>query len=86
MELTMRKYIATITEEDIRSGIEAAATELEEENQVHFPDREARVDFVEDCVSGIIDKIDLYERDPFMYRPDYTMEVLDTAKVYGCLL
>ena len=75
----------TITDADIRYNVDTAATELEEENQVHFPDSDARTEFIEDCVSCIIDKYDLYERDPFTYTPDYEMEVLDLAEVYGYL-
>ena len=33
----------------------------------------------------IIDKYELYEHDPFIYTPDYEMEVLDLAEVYGYL-
>ena len=75
----------TITDADIRYNVDTAATELEEENQVHFPDSDARTEFIEDCVSCIIDKYVLYERDPFTYTPDYEMEVLDLAEVYGYL-
>lgn len=82
MELTMKKYITVITDADVRFEIETAATGLEEENQIHFPDSNARTEFLEDGVSCILDKFDLYEH----YRPDYCMEILDTAKLYGYLL
>ncbi len=78
----MKKYITVITDADVRIEIETAATELEEENQIHFPESTARAEFLEDCVSCILDKFDLYEH----YRPDYSMEILDTAKLYGYLL
>lgn len=82
----MKPIIIIISDADIRFGIETAATELEEENQVHFPDATARAEFIDDCVSCILDKYELYERDPFRYRPDFTSEVLDTADLYGYLL
>ena len=64
MELTMKKYTLIITDADVRFEIETAATGLEEENQVHFPDGDARAEFLEDCVSCILDKFDLYEHYP----------------------
>lgn len=82
MELNMKKYITCITEEDIRFEIETVATELEEDNQVQFPDADARAEFLEDCAQGIMDKLDSYEH----YTPEYASEVLDLAKVYGYLL
>ena len=72
----------TITDEDIRYNVETAVQELEEENQVAFPDRDARSEFINDCVSCVIDKYELYERDPFGYRPDYRVTVLDMADLY----
>ena len=75
----------TITDEDIRYNVETAAQELEEENQVAFPDRDARSEFIDDCVSCVIDKYELYEHDPLTYTPDYECEVLDLAEVYGYL-
>ena len=79
----MKQIISiTITDEDIRYNVETAAQELEEENQVAFPDSDARSEFIEDCVSSEIDKYELYERDPFGYRPDYKTEVLDMANLY----
>ena len=79
----MKKFIAVITDADIRYHIDQAATELEEENQIRFPGSDARAEFIEDCVSSEIDKYELYERDPFGYRPDYTTAVLDMAALYG---
>ena len=79
------KITAVITDADIRYYIDQAVTELEEENQIHFPDGNARTEFIEDCVSSEIDKYELYERDPFGYRPDYGAAVLDMASLYGYL-
>ena len=81
----MKKFTAIITDADIRYYIDQAATELEEENQIHFSDSAAREEFIEDCVSSEIDKYELYERDPFGYRPDYTAAVLDMADLYDYL-
>ena len=78
----MKQIVAiTITDEDIRCDVETAAQELEEENQVAFPDSDARSEFIDDCVSCILDKFDFYEH----YCPDYSIEILDTAKLYGYL-
>ena len=83
----MKTVIAfTITDADIRYNVDTAATELEEEKQVSFPDSDARTEFIEDCVSCIIDRYELYEHDPFIYTPDYEEEVLDLAELYGYLL
>ncbi len=83
----MKTIIAfTITDADIRYNVDTAATELEEENQIRFPDCDARAEFIDDCVSCIIDRYELYEHDPFIYTPDYEEEVLDLAKLYGYLL
>jgi len=76
----------TITDADIRYNVDTAAAELEEENQIRFPDCDARAEFIDDCVSCIIDRYELYEHDPFIYTPDYEEEVLDLAKLYGYLL
>ena len=38
------KYIATITDEDVRFEIEMAATELEEDHQIVFPDSDSRTE------------------------------------------
>jgi hypothetical protein len=73
------KYIATITDEDIRFEIETAATELEEDNQISFPDSDSRAEFLDDCITCVMDKLNLYET----YMPDYRMEVLDLADTYG---
>ena len=79
----MKQIVAiTITDEDIRYNVETAATELEEDNQIRFPDTDARAEFIEDCVASEIDKYELYERDPFGYRPDYKVAVLDMADLY----
>ena len=78
----MKKFTAVITDADIRYYIDQAATELEEDNLIHFPDSNARAEFIEDCVSSEIDKYELYERDPFGYRPDYKTEILDMANLY----
>ena len=73
------KHISTITDEDIRFEIETAATELEEDNQILFPDSDSRAEFLDDCITGVMDKLNLYET----YMPDYRMEVLDLADTYG---
>ena len=78
----MKKFTAVITDADIRYYIDQAATELEKDNLIHFPDSNARAEFIEDCVSSEIDKYELYERNPFGYRPDYKTEVLDMADLY----
>ena len=82
----MKPITAIITEADIRFHIEETATELEEDNQIHFHDSESRAEFIEDCIACEIDKYELYDRDPFGYYPDYSGIVLDTAKLYGYLL
>ena len=79
-------FTYTIMDKDIRYNVDTAATELEEENQVSFPDSDARAEFIDDCVSCIIDKYELYEHDPFIYTPDYEEEILDLAKLYDYLL
>lgn len=78
----MKKFIVVLTDADIRWYIDQAATELEEDNLIRFPDTDTRADFIEDCVSSEIDKYELYERDPFGYRPDYRVTVLDMADLY----
>ena len=81
--MTMRKATITytLTDEDVRSGIEQAAAGLEEENQIRFPDPEAREEFIEDCTDSVLDKFDRYE----IYSPDYTAEILDAARLYHYL-
>ena len=79
-------FTYTVTDKDIRYNVNTAATELEEENQIQFPDADARKEFIDDCIACVIDKYELYEHDPFMYTPDYEMEVLDLAENYGYLL
>ena len=39
----------------------------------------SRAEFLDDCIIGVMDKLDLYET----YCPDYRMEVLDLADTYG---
>ena len=73
---------AIITDADIRYHLDPAATALEEDTQIRFPDSAARTEFIEDCVSSEIDKYELYERDPFGYRPDYRVTVLDMDDLY----
>ena len=73
------KYIATITDEDVRFEIETATTELEEDHQIAFPDSDSRAEFLDDCITGVMDKLNIYET----YCPDYRMEVLDLADTYG---
>ncbi len=73
------KYIATITDEDVRFEIETATTELEEDHQIAFPDSDSRAEFLDDCITGVMDKLNIYET----YMPDYRMEVLDLADTYG---
>ena len=79
------KITAVITDADIRYYIDQEATELEDESQIHFPDVDARGEFIEDCVASEIDKYELYERDPLWYRPDYRIAVLDMADLYDYL-
>ena len=79
MELSMKKYITVITEDDIRFGIEEAATELEETEQLRFPNAAVRAEFLDDCIACVIDKFDAYEH----YCPNWETEVLDAACLYG---
>ena len=65
------KITIVLTDADIRYRIVQAATELEEDNLIRFPDGNAHTEFIEDCVSCEVDKYELYERDPIGYRPDY---------------
>ena len=81
----MKKYIAVITEDDIRTGFEEAVTQMEEDGAIWFPDTESRTEFIEDCVSCEIDRYELYDRDP-RHRPDYAVAVLDMAGLYGYTL
>ena len=74
-----------LTDADIRYRIDLAATDLEEDNLIRFPDSEARAAFIEDCVAGEVDQYELYDRHPFGYRPDYRTSVLDMADLYGYL-
>ena len=85
-EYTVKKYIAVITEEDIRYGFEEAVAQLEEDRAIQFPGTESRAGFIEDCVSCEIDRYELYDSDPFARRPDYKVEALDIADLYGYTL
>ena len=82
----MKKYIATITESDIRFQIESAVSELEQDEQIAFPDSDTRNEFVEDCVRSQIDRIELYDSNPFRSQKDYTVDALDMAELYGYTL
>ena len=79
----MKKYIAIITDIEIRSRFDEAAAELERDNQICFPDSKARADFIEDCVSSEIDKYELYDSSPFIHQTNYAVMVLDMAELYG---
>ena len=79
----MKKYIAIITDIEIRACFDEAAAELERDNQIRFPDSKARSDFIEDCVSSEIDKFELYDSNPFSHQTNYAVEVLDMAELYG---
>ena len=82
----MKKYIAVITEDDIRTGFEEAVAQLEEDGAIRFPDTESRAEFIDDCVSCEIDRFELYDSDPFKHRPDYAVAVMDMADLYGYTL
>ena len=82
----MKKYTATITEADIRIEIEAAVSELEQDGQIAFPDSDTRNEFVEDCVRSQIDRIELYDSNPFRSEKAYAVDVLDAASFYGYTL
>ena len=82
----MKKYIAVITEDDIRLGFEEAVAQLEEDGAIRFPDTESRAEFIEDCASSEIDRFELYDSDPFKHRPDYAVAVMDMADLYGYTL
>ncbi len=82
----MKKYTATVTESDIRFDIETAISELEEDGQITFPDSDTRTEFIEDCVRSEIDRVEMYDSDPFRSLKDFAVDVLDMAELYGCLL
>ena len=82
----MKTYSIVITEDFIRERIKEAAAELEADNEIRFPDSEARAEFIEDCVYYEIDKYELYDIDPFGERINYALVVLDMAQVYGYML
>ena len=58
-----------ITEDDIRENVKR---ELED---LVFPDEDARIEFIDDCVACVIDNYEQYE----IYMPDYQVLVLDMA-------
>ena len=72
-----------ITEDGIRYEIEAAVTELEEAERIHFPDSQTREEFIDDCVGCVMYDYEMHEYDLRVYAPNYIMVVLDTAKLYG---
>ena len=78
----MEPIIITVTEADIRSRIEDAVFELEEDHQIFFRDISSRTEFMEDCVACVIDRYGLYEH----YCPDFISTVLDMVQLYGCAL
>ena len=82
----MKKYTATITEADIRFQIETAVSELEQDGQIAFSDSDTREGFIEDCVSSEIDRIELYDSNPFRSLKDFAADGLDMAELYGYLL
>ena len=82
----MKKYTATITEADIRFQIETAVSELEQDGQIAFPDSDTRTGLIEDCVRSEIDRVELYDSNPFRSRKDYTVDTLDAAALYGYTL
>ena len=73
----------TVTEDGIRSEIEAAVTELEEAERIHFPNAQARTEFINDCAGCAMYDYEMHEYDLRVYTPNYIMVVLDTAKLYG---
>ena len=82
----MKKYTATVTESDIRFQIETAVGELEQDGQIAFPDSDTRDGFIEDCVRSEIERVELYDSNPFRSLKDFAADVLDMADLYGCLL
>ena len=82
----MKKYIAIITDREIRSRFDEATAELERDNQIRFPDSKTRTAFIDDCVSSEIDKYELYDSNPFSQQTNYAVLVLDMAELYGCQL
>lgn len=76
-------FTATVTSADIRYYIDQAVSELEEDSQICFPDCDSRTEFIDECVASEIDKIELYDINPFgCYSADYRIDVLDMAEVY----
>lgn len=73
------KVLYMVTDETIRSEIENAVSECEEENWIVFPDPVSRSEFMEDCIQSTVDKFELYET----YTPNYEEIVLDMASLYG---
>ena len=82
----MKMVVAITSESSIRRSFKAAASAMEEENQIHFPNNNARAEFIEDCVSSEIDKFELYGSDPFSCQTNYTTAILDMARIYGYLV
>ena len=82
----MKKYTATVTENDIRFEIETAVSELEQDGQIAFPDRDTRAEFIEDCVRSQIDRVEMYGSNPFRSGKEYSVDVLDMAALYGYTL
>jgi len=62
--------------------INQAVADLEDENQIRFPDSKTRAEFIEDCIAVERWKTEMYDRDP-AYRPDWRMIILDNARWYG---
>lgn len=73
------KIVYQITDEIIRSEIKYAVNDCIENGWIVFPSVPAMNEFIDDCVSCIIDKFELYET----YTPDYTEIVMDLSKFYG---
>ena len=76
------KIVMQITDEIIRSNVEDALKECEEEQWVSVP-ADFRSEFIEECVSEIIrnyENADYYE--DRLYNPDYEEIVLDMAHWY----
>ena len=82
----MKKYTATVTEADIRFEIETAVSELEQDGQIAFPDSGTRAGFIEDCIRSEIDRVELYDSNPFRSVKDFAVDVLDMADLYGYML
>ena len=79
-----RKVTITLSldAETLRSCIEQATAELEEESQILFPGSAAREEFIEDCTDCLLDQLD---RCGACHLPDYSEQVLDMARLYNYL-